>query len=131
MTPCNKIKREILMWAAKEDDLAFLKKMPIETDEQVEAAYEKLVEAGAHGDFESEFREGDEETDIPADWSRHYECKSVAAKLSDGSWVGWSYWYGGGKYGDPESIEWMEDAYDLDCKEEEKTLIVRTFTKKK
>lgn len=130
MTPCNKIKRDILMCAAKEDDLAFLKEMPIKTDEQVEAAYEKLVEAGAHWDFESEFREGDEETNIPADWSRHYECKSVAAKLSDGSWVGWNYWYGGGKHGNPEEIEWMEDAYDLDCKEEEKTLIVRTFTKK-
>lgn len=69
-----------------------------------------------------------EETNIDAPYSRHYESRSVARKLSDGNWVGWTYWYGGGKYGDPESIDWIEDAYDLNCVEETKTVVVKTFT---
>lgn len=81
-------------------------------------------------DLKNEFREGDVETNLPCDYSRHYESKSVAAKIPDGSWVGWTYWYGGGKYGEPEAIGWMEDAYDLDVIEEEKMVMVRTFTKK-
>lgn len=81
-------------------------------------------------DLKNEFREGEVETKVPCDYSRHYESKSVAAKMPDGSWVGWTYWYGGGKHGEPEAIYWMEDAYDLDVVEEEKLVIVRTFTKK-
>jgi hypothetical protein len=33
--------------------------------------------------------------------------------MLDGSWVGWTYWYGGGKHGEPGSIKWVEDAYDV------------------
>jgi hypothetical protein len=76
-----------------------------------------------------EFRSGEVETGVECEWSRHYEAKSVAAKMSDGSWVGWTYWYGGGKHGSPESIDWVDTAYDLDCAEEEKLVTVRTFTK--
>lgn len=77
-----------------------------------------------------QFRCGaDEETAIPAPYSRHYESKSVAKKLIDGRWVGWTYWYGGGKHGNPEEIDWMDEAYFLDCKEEEKLVTVRTFAK--
>lgn len=79
-------------------------------------------------DYKSEFRCGQVETNIKAPYSRHYECKSVARKMPDGRWVGWPYWYGGGKHGQPEEIDWMEDAYFLDCKEEEKVVTVRTFT---
>lgn len=24
----------------------------------------------------------------------------------DGTWVGWTYWYGGGKYAEPSAIPW-------------------------
>ncbi len=77
-----------------------------------------------------EMREGQVRTGIPCDYSRHYESESVAAQAPDGTWVGWTYWFGGGKHGEPEAIDWMEDAYDLDCVEEEKLVIVRTFAKK-
>lgn len=77
-----------------------------------------------------QFRSGyDEETRIPAPLSRHYEPKSVAKKLIDGRWVGWTYWYGGGKHSNPEEIDWMDEAYFLDCQEEEKVVTVRTFAK--
>lgn len=60
-------------------------------------------------------------------YSRHYEAYRVARRLDDGRWVGWIYWYGGGKHGEPESIEWMDDAVFLTCTEEEKVVVVRTF----
>jgi hypothetical protein len=93
-------------------------------DELYEAADESYVQ-----DARNEVRSSGIETGLPCKGSRQYESKSVAAKMPDGSWVGWTYWYGGGKYGEPEAIDWMDDAYDLDCAEEEKVVIVRTFTK--
>jgi len=91
--------------------------------------WEALVDNDEYWDAKSEVREGDVETGLPCDWSRHYESKSVAAKLPDGSWVGWTYWYGGGKHGEPEAVDWIEYAYDLTCTEEEKVVVVRTFEK--
>jgi len=45
-------------------------------------------------------------------------------------YIGWTYWYGGGKHGNPEEIEWVSDAYFLNLeKEEEITIIKRTFSK--
>ena len=78
-----------------------------------------------------EFREGEVETGIPSkNYSRHYECHEVASQMVDGSWVGWTYWYGGGKHGEPEAVDWIDSAYNLDCVEEEKVMVVRTFSKK-
>ena len=80
---------------------------------------------------EYEFRgKYDQETDIAADCSRYYESKSVAKKLSDERWVGWTYWYGGGKHGNPEEMDWIPYAYFLDVTEEEKVMTVYTFEKK-
>jgi hypothetical protein len=102
------------------------------TSENVEEIYEQcLEESGSLLDVKYEFREGEFETKLPAPYSRHYETKSVAAKCPDGSYIGWTYWYGGGKHGEPDAIDWMEEAYDLDCKEEERLVIVREFSFKK
>lgn len=73
-----------------------------------------------------EFREGDVETNIESPSSRHYESKSVASCI-DGEWVGWTYWYGGGKHGEPEAIDWIEYAYKLECTEEQKVVTIQTF----
>ncbi len=70
------------------------------------------------------------ETNISTDYSRHYESNAVARQLHDGRWVGWTFWYGGGKHGEPSGIPWMEDAYFLDVAEEERLVVVRTFKKK-
>lgn len=61
---------------------------------------------------------------IPA-WSgnRHYESKAVV-KLIQGQWVCWLYWYGGGKHGDPSSMEWIADACIV---EEGEPITVKTF----
>ena len=141
MTPCNKIKFEILLTYFQQENLnlpsGFLE---LETDEEIDSVYNKnydklpskairLKNYDRLQDLENEFREGDCETNIPTEWDRNYESKSVAKQMSDGSWVGWTYWYGGGKHGNPEELEWMEYAYDLNCSEETKMIVVKTFTK--
>jgi hypothetical protein len=64
-------------------------------------------------------------------YSRHYEYDLVIAKLEDGTWVGWLYYYGGGKHGDPGSIEWLEHAQILDVVSEKRvTTTVREFKAK-
>lgn len=127
MTPQQKIKHAILLRAIDFGSIA-----PIEgeiTADNVDELYDANNEDWELQDARSEVRSGDVETDLPCEWSRHYESKSVAAKMPDGSWVGWTYWYGGGKHGEPEAIDWIADAYDVDCKEEEKLVTVRTFAR--
>jgi hypothetical protein len=126
MTPMHKLKHAILALDAKFSD-AELK--PDLTADEIDALYEGLVERDEHWDSMNEVRGSGEETGLPCQWSRHYESKAVAAKMPDGSWVGWTYWYGGGKHGEPEAIDWMNEAYDLECQGEEKLVVVRTFSK--
>ena len=130
MTPELKLKHLILIRHEEYGDdpeaIEFAKGL---TPEGVNDQYEALAEVNEHWDAMNEVREGEAETGIKCDWSRHYESKSVAARYIDGSWVGWTYWYGGGKHGEPEGIDWIPDAYDLSCVEEEKVVTVRTFTK--
>ncbi len=124
MSPEQKLKRAILERTAEWDG------KPIEppvTDENIDELYDNLVEAQEHWDAMSEVRCSGIETGLPCQSSRHYESEAVAAKMSDGSWVGWTYWYGGGKHGEPEEIDWMEDAYDVECTEKEQMVLVRTF----
>lgn len=95
--------------------------------QEVEKAYDELLDEDYKNDYESEFRcQSAVETNIEPPYSRHYESKSKAIEVL-GMWVGWTYWYGGGKHGDPCSMPWMEDAYLLNCEETEQTVIVRLF----
>lgn len=125
MTPKQKIKHAILALVAEWEG----KEVGDVTERNVDALYQDLVDKDGHWDARNQIREGQVETELECEWSRHYESKSVAAKMPDGSWVGWTYWYGGGKHGEPESIDWMKDAYSLNVTEEEKLVVVRTFTK--
>lgn len=127
MTPEQKLKKEILLRHMTNNDINF--EGAINKD-NVEELYQKLVDEDLHWDYKNELREGSFETGIACNYSRHYEGKSVAMKMSDNSWIGWTYWYGGGKFGEPEAIDWMSEAYELNYKEEEKVVIVRTFEKK-
>lgn len=72
-------------------------------------------------------RNSGEETGLGVAYRHSYDSRAVAKQLPDGSWVGWSYWHGGGKHGDPSSIPWMGDAYDVTSHEE--TRVVRVFNK--
>jgi hypothetical protein len=128
MTPEQKIKHIILHQAAvwREEPIA------VEVNaENIDELWDEASENddGSLQDAKYEVREGQYETNLPCESSRHYESKSVAAKAPDGSWVGWTYWYGGGKHGEPEAVDWMDVAYHLDVTEEEKMVVVRTFKK--
>lgn len=127
MTPEQKLRHLVLIKQQSWDD-DFLKGVAITAD-NVDELYEANDENWELQDARSEIREGQCETNLKCDYSRHFESKAVAAKYVDGSWVGWTYWYGGGKHAEPESIDWMDDAYDLTCAEEEKVVVVRTFSK--
>lgn len=69
-----------------------------------------------------------EETNLPSPrYSRHYELEQVAAQCPSGRWVSWTYYYGGGKHGNPEEIDWISDAFYVNCKEEQVMVTKRTF----
>lgn len=125
MSPEYKIKYAILtdVFAGNDQEISSTL-----TEEEIEDLWDENYDEVQ--DCKYEFREGQVETDIPCEFSRHYESSSVAAQCPDGTWVGWTYWYGGGKHGEPEAIDWIEHAYNLECVEEEKLLVVRTFSKK-
>lgn len=126
-TPEQKIKLMILQKKASWEPL---KSQAEITPENIDEIFDQENEDWDLQDAINEVRCSGMETKIPAPSSRHYESQSVAVQTPDGSWVGWTYWYGGGKHGEPEAIDWMDEAYDLDCVEEEKMVTVRTFSKK-
>ena len=121
LTPEQRIKWLILI----QEDVVDLGKDP--TAETIESTYNERRDAN---DAMYEVRCCGENTGITDRYSsRHYECDEVAAQCPDGKWVGWTYWHGGGKHGEPEAIDWMNDAYDVSVTEEEKLVTVRTFAK--
>ena len=128
MTPEQKLKHAILLRAVEMENIN-----PIEfpvTAENVDALFDESDEGWELQDARNEMRSGQVETEIDCEWSRNYESKAVAAQMPDGSWVGWTYWFGGGKHSEPEAIDWMDTAYDLEVTEEEKMVLVRTFKQK-
>lgn len=127
LTASQKLEREIAKQA-----LAMIRNPPTLDLDDLEAVDDFLYKYDDDGIRETmeEFRQSGIETGLDSEFSRHYEGEAVAAKMSDGSWVGWTYWTGGGKFGEPEAVPWIEDAYYVDCAEEEKMMVVRTFTKK-
>lgn len=138
LTATQKIKWAILKRAADNGDVskAVLAGLtPEQLAEQIDTLYEtRLVQEDLHWDLRNEFREGDQETDIEPEHPferglTYYEKKSVAAQMPDGSWVGWIYWYGGGKHSEPEAIDWMSGAYFVNVEEKPVQIIQRTFTK--
>lgn len=127
MNATQKLRHKILLVAASQNTDIVL--APGMTGDDVDEIFEGSDFEDDIHDAEHVVREGEVATEIRSDYSRHYESRSVAAKMADGSWVGWTYWFGGGKHGEPESIEWIEDAYQLSCVEEQKMVTIQTFTK--
>lgn len=115
MTPAQKIKSLIL---SKLDE-------PPEFDAtNVDAVfYEKCDDIR---DIMNEVREGECKTGLRCYYSRHYETEAVAAQMLDGSWVGWTYYFGGGQNGSPSEMPWIDDAYDLE-RLEDKIVVVKQF----
>lgn len=83
---------------------------------------------GTIGDAENEFRHGIPTALPDREYDRHYEYYEVAAEMPDQTWVGWTFWHGGGKHANPECIDWITDAYMVEMKVEMKP--VRVFSVK-
>jgi len=123
LTPEQRIKWLILI----QEDVVDLGNDP--SAETIEATYDER--SRYLQDARYEVRCCGEHTGIPdRNFSFYYECDEVAAQCPDGQWVGWTYWYGGGKHGQPEAIDWIGDAYEVIVAEEEKLVTVRTFAAK-
>lgn len=122
MTAAQRIKKHLLLKIIKEVKLNI---RPNEiTPDNVDGLYEEFGDE----DKEDEFRTNGEHTEIPVTkHSSHYDSRVVAAKLFDDSWVGFVYWSGGGKHGQPSEMPWLEQAFDVDMTE--RLEIVRTFKK--
>lgn len=132
MTPLHKAKLIVLAlyctWKDKPEPSGL-------TAEQVDAMYAQACEECDIQDLRNEVREGEYHTGLSRDnkgvhymTERHYDSHEVAAMTVDGEWVGWTCWTGGGKFGQPDSLEWMEHAYSLSVTEKPVTTIERTFT---
>ena len=102
------------------------------TVDNVDSLYDALVAEDGHWDAKNELRCTGRETGLSrsVDYmvARHYDHCEVAAEMPDGSWVGWTYWHGGGKFGEPSAVEWMSEAYEVLHRAEPKTVIVDIFT---
>jgi hypothetical protein len=140
MDAAHSILRHILEMMLAGKQLAAENNLDLSTAEGVDEAYEQADEC--IGPFASqevieiqdaieEFRCSGQETDLSCkEYSRHYECDQVAAKLSDGQYVSWVYWYGGGKHGEPSAIDWMGDAFFVSCEEKQVMTTVYEFSVK-
>lgn len=79
----------------------------------------------------NEFRENGEEIDSKVEQGRYYCFQEVAKLITglDDLYLGWTYYFGGGKHSQPEQVEWMADCYLLKCKEIKEIKIVKIYEK--
>ena len=93
---------------------------------------EELVEDYI-SDIKQDHRSGEFNTQIDTEYLRYYESRGVGIHLENFQGftgdIGWTYWYGGGKHGDPAAIEWVDHAYFIELEKEE-VITVRTYRKK-
>lgn len=130
MTAQDLIKSEIIIGASNCDRV-----IPDITYENINDIFDELSEdlvwQEALYDSQNGMRECGQDSNLKcSEYSRHYECEQVVYQVMSGEWISWTYWFGGGKHSDPDSIDWMSDAYLLDVVETEQTIIHRKFTKK-
>lgn len=124
MKPETKLKYAILALQAEWYDIPLADNL---SEDEVE---ELWSEAEDCQDAKNEIRCSGIPTYVEAPYSRHYESEAVAVQCPNGDWVGFTYWHGGGKHSNPEEIDWIEYAYDLEYTSEEKIMTVYTFSKK-
>ena len=110
LTPEGKL-RQLIVYMATGSTL------DVNTTEEVDEAYLALSDDELSENKEN-LRCGGIPTGIYNPDCRGHKCyddEQVAVQALDGSWVGFTYWSGGGKHGYPEDVEWMDDAYELDA----------------
>lgn len=106
----------------------------LNTEEEIEAAYQQMRKDIGF-DWMQDVMSGHFETGLPVEskmYSRYCETKMVGIETMDKNFIGFPRYFGGGKHFDEYS--WYDTSVDfaeyLDCKEEQKLVTVRTFSKK-
>lgn len=107
-----------------------IKKTILEEDLPEDTSWEDFEDSDEYYEVIEEFRCSGESTNLPTDSSSYFECYEAVRKIGN-QWVGWTYWYGGGKHAEPERIEWIDGAYFVDCVEREVLTTVKEFTKRR
>lgn len=88
-------------------------------EDNIDLIFDELEYDDAMQDGREEVRSSGKVADLkPKNWSRHYEIDAVAMNIN-GTWVAWDYYYGGGKHGEPEEVEWIGDARIVNCEEQQ------------
>lgn len=109
--------------------------LSLENSEDIYSSPDEYVDCQYAEDYIYEemydFRSSGVEINVsPEKHSRHYEVDYVATEI-DGVWIGWHYWHGGGKHGEPESIDWIESSDILDLVSEKQVVTtIREFKRK-
>ena len=126
MTPKEKIMLKIIATAQGWSD-RFPEREPSQSIEDYFSALQEGENGDSINDAINEVRCMGQITGLDrGQWSRHYEWDEVALEMSDGSWVGWTYWHGGGKHGEPQEIDWLDQVYEVKCTKE--TRVVNVFS---
>ncbi len=123
ITSANKIKKTIMLGI----DGLYDKKM--DTNEQIEQIWTDPTNLNILAEAAEEFRGSGLDTKLSCADSNNYDSRAVAAEMFDGTWVGWTFWFGGGKHGEPSMIPWLEHAYPVTFTEQKQTIVVRKFRK--
>lgn len=98
------------------------------TGDQVDDLYDGYDRWDELADPWNEIRHSGVDCNLKAStWSRHYEVDSKAIKI-DGVWVQFDYYYGGGKHGEPEEFDYIENAKIVNCKETQVTITKYDFS---
>jgi hypothetical protein len=118
MTPEQKLKCVVINLLLKWRKVPLLPFSPDTAD----SAWQSALEDDNFFDAMNEVRSGGKPTDLYTEgyegYERDYDGKEVARQMPDGSWVGWTYWSGGGHHGEPGVVPWLGQAYNVTCKEE-------------
>lgn len=100
-------------------------------EHNIDGIFENVKEHDAIIDATNEVRDSSDalETHLtPQTSSREYDIDVMALKI-EGKWVAFDYYYGGGKFGQPESaIDWMSTARIVQCDESVVQTVKRAFS---
>jgi len=79
----------------------------------------------------SEFRDSGEPINEKIEEDRYYCYREVAKRITGlcKVFLAWTYYFGGGKYGEPWGVEWMDDCYLVRVKEVEEVRVVKIYEK--
>jgi hypothetical protein len=101
---------------------------PLDFDEkQCEELYRSILASVLSDyliDVQEEIRQGKVRTGLIAECGGYAESEAVAIPVTGipSLYIGWTYFFGGGKHSEPRVIEWMENCYLVKAKDRVQTV---------